>query len=94
MAEMTRQEKQAILIERLNSLVPQLVSQGNSLWAALEMAANNYDMDMLASSEGDTCRIYQHGSVYVNCWMEGELSKSPADGVAGFDDQIDWYFES
>jgi hypothetical protein len=86
-------DKQAVLIERLNSLATQLATQGNSTIDALEMAANNYDLDELESSEGDVCRIYKRGDIHVNCWMEGVLTSSVAEGGAGFDDQTDWYFE-
>lgn len=86
-------DKQAVLIEQLNSLAKAMVSQGNSTLVAMEMAANNYDLDELASSEGDVCRIYQRGDIFVNCWMEGVLSSNLAEGGAGFDDQTEWYFE-
>lgn len=85
-------DKQTVLIERLNSLASALVAQGNSVVVALEMAANNYDLDELASSEGDVCRIYQRGDIFINCWMEGALSSDLTEGGAGFDDQTDWYF--
>lgn len=84
--------KQEILIARLNDLARTLVGQKTPTLVALEMAANNFDLDELASSEGDVCRIYQHGDVFINCWMEGVLSSSIAEGGAGFDDQTDWYF--
>ena len=87
-------DKQTILIERLNSLAKALVAQGNSTLVAIEMSANNYDLDEIASSEGDVCRIYKLGDIFVNCWMEGALSSNLAEGGAGFDDQTDWYFES
>lgn len=86
-------DKQAVLIDLLNSLAKQLVAQGNSTLVAIEMAANNYDLDELASSEGDVCRIYQRGDVFINCWMEGVLTSAIAEGGAGFDDQTEWYFE-
>ena len=86
-------DKQAFLIERLNSLAKAMVAQGNSTLVAMEMAANNYDLDEIASSEGDVCRIYKRGDIHVNCWMEGVLSSNLAESGAGFDDQTDWYFE-
>lgn len=85
-------DKQTILIEWLNSLAKALVAQGNSTLVAIEMAANNYDMDEIASSEGDVCRIYKRGDIFVNCWMEGALSSNLVEGGAGFDDQTGWYF--
>ena len=86
-------DKQTVLINRLNTLATALVAQGNATLVAIEMAANNYDMDEIASSEGDVCRIYQHSDVFINCWMEGVLSSNLAEGGAGFDDQVDWYFQ-